>query len=72
MCGISGFLHFDRERNADRNLIKKMNDLLSHRGPDGEGFYVNDNIALGHRRLSIIDLVTGEQPMYSEDGKIVL
>lgn len=72
MCGISGYLHFDDERKASKVLIKKMNDLLTHRGPDGEGFHVSKNIALGHRRLSIIDLHTGEQPMYSEDGKIIL
>src|ERR1035437_530301 len=72
MCGISGFLHFDKEREASDTLIKKMNGVLAHRGPDGEGFYLKKNIALGHRRLAIIDLNTGEQPMYSEDHKIVL
>lgn len=72
MCGISGYLHFDIERKASKDSIKEMTDLLSHRGPDGEGFHVSKNIALGHRRLSIIDLHTGEQPMYSEDGKIIL
>lgn len=72
MCGISGFLHFDKERKASEAVIKKMSQVLSHRGPDGEGFYVKNNIALGHRRLSIIDLCTGEQPMYSADGKIIL
>ena len=72
MCGISGFLHYDKLRTASSATIKKMNDVLSHRGPDGEGFYIENNLALGHRRLSIIDLNTGEQPMYSDDGKIVL
>ena len=72
MCGISGFLHFDKEREASYSLIKKMNAVIAHRGPDGEGFFVKNNIALGHRRLAIIDLNTGEQPMYSEDHKIVL
>ncbi len=72
MCGISGFLHFDKERQASHSIIKKMNDVIAHRGPDGEGFFINKNIALGHRRLAIIDLTTGEQPMYSEDNKIVL
>lgn len=63
MCGIAGFYHFDRERIADKNLIKKMTDTIEHRGPDGEGFYSFRNIALGHRRLSIIDLDSGSQPM---------
>ncbi len=72
MCGITGFLHFDRERRASGEAIKKMADVLSHRGPDGEGFYLKQNVALGHRRLAIIDLSTGQQPMYSDDNKIVL
>lgn len=72
MCGISGFLHFEKERKASKPLLKKMSDVLSHRGPDGEGFFVENNVALGHRRLSIIDLWSGEQPMYSDDRKIIL
>src|SRR6185437_8998236 len=72
MCGITGILHFDTERQATQTIIKKMNDVLSHRGPDGEGFYLKKNVALGHRRLAIIDLCTGEQPMYSSDNKIII
>ena len=72
MCGISGFFHFDKQRQADDALLKKMNIAIAHRGPDGEGFYLKDNVALGHRRLAIIDLNTGHQPMFSEDQKIVL
>jgi asparagine synthase (glutamine-hydrolysing) len=72
MCGISGFLHFDKEREASDIIIKKMNAVIAHRGPDGEGFYLKKNVALGHRRLAIIDLITGEQPMYSEDHKTIL
>jgi asparagine synthase (glutamine-hydrolysing) len=72
MCGISGFLHFDKEREAVYTKIEKMNAAIAHRGPDGEGFYLKKNIALGHRRLAIIDLTTGEQPMFSEDKTIVL
>jgi asparagine synthase (glutamine-hydrolysing) len=72
MCGISGFFHFDSDREACFPLINKMNTTLHHRGPDGEGFYVKKNLALGHRRLAIIDLSTGEQPMYSEDRKVIL
>jgi asparagine synthase (glutamine-hydrolysing) len=49
-----------------------MTEVIKHRGPDGEGFFVNGNIGLGHRRLSIIDLETGDQPMYSDDGSIVI
>ncbi|MES2132264.1 MAG: asparagine synthase (glutamine-hydrolyzing) [Bacteroidota bacterium] len=73
MCGIAGYFHFDKEVKADPALLKSMTDCIAYRGPDGEGFYVYDNMALGHRRLSIIDLNTGDQPMYSEDGnKIVV
>jgi asparagine synthase (glutamine-hydrolysing) len=72
MCGISGFLHFDKQRKADNDVLKKMNAAIAHRGPDGEGFYLKNNIAMGHRRLAIIDLNTGHQPMYSDDKSIVL
>lgn len=72
MCGISGFLHFDKERVASNSILKNMTAVISHRGPDGEGFYLSKNIALGHRRLAIIDLNTGDQPMYSEDRQIIL
>jgi len=72
MCGISGFLHFDREKIADIASIKKMSGVLSHRGPDGDGFYLNKNIALGHQRLAIIDLKTGNQPMFSDDKSLSL
>ena len=72
MCGITGFLHFDKDKNADIHLLKKMTDSLQHRGPDGEGFYLNRNIGLGHRRLSIIDLNTGDQPIFNEDKTIAI
>ena len=72
MCGITGILHFDNERKADYEVIKKMTDIISYRGPDGEGYYLKNNLAFGHRRLSIIDLNTGEQPMFNEDKDLVL
>lgn len=72
MCGIAGILHFDKERQADKSLLKKMTDSTSHRGPDGEGYYLKNNLAFGHRRLSIIDLSTGAQPMFNDDKSIVL
>lgn len=49
-----------------------MADRIIHRGPDQEGYYIDDNIALGHRRLSIIDLASGTQPMFNEDKSIVV
>ncbi len=72
MCGITGVLHFDRERGVEANTLKKMNDIISHRGPDGEGFFIKNNVGLGHRRLAIIDLSTGDQPMYSDDRNKVI
>jgi len=72
MCGIAGILHFDLDRPVDPVVLKAMTDPLSHRGPDGEGFYVNQNLGLGHRRLAIIDLGTGGQPMFSSDRSIVI
>ena len=69
MCGFTGFI--DKNKNK-KELIEKMNNAIAHRGPDGEGFYVDKDVALGHRRLSIIDLSTGNQPMFNEDGNIVI
>ena len=71
MCGITGILHFDKDRFINQSRLKKMTDSLIHRGPDGEGFYINKNIGLGHRRLSIIDLNTGDQPMYNDNKDII-
>src|ERR1035437_1858510 len=72
MCGIAGIFHFDPSRSVNEPLLKKMTNCLSHRGPDGEGFYIKNSIGLGHRRLSIIDLSTGDQPMFNEDKSIAI
>jgi asparagine synthase (glutamine-hydrolysing) len=69
MCGIAGFYNLSN-KPADQEIIKLMCDQLIHRGPDDYGSYVNENIALGMRRLSIIDLSTGHQPIFNEDKKI--
>ncbi len=69
MCGITGFI--SKEKNK-KPIIKKMADKIKHRGPDGEGYYIDNDIALAHRRLSIIDLSTGNQPMFNENGDIVV
>lgn len=72
MCGICGKLNFDRQLPVERSLIRQMMDRIQHRGPDGSGEYLSGCIGLGHRRLSIIDLDTGAQPMTNEDGTIWL
>ncbi len=72
MCGISGIIDLST-KHIPVEKIKKMNDLISYRGPDGEGFYYDDFIALGHRRLSIIDLSSaGAQPMVYDSESLIL
>src|SRR5262245_31691521 len=70
MCGIAGILEFDRERGPDLELLSRMTGALAHRGPDDEGFYHSGPVGLGHRRLSIIDLSGGAQPLANEDGTV--
>jgi len=72
MCGIAGIFHFEPSRRVDEQLLKRMTACLQHRGPDGEGFFISNNIGLGHRRLSIIDLSTGSQPMFNDDKSIAV
>ena len=72
MCGIAGFLHLNGAA-ADAVTVKRMTDAIAHRGPDGEGVFVEGAAAIGHRRLAIIDLSpAGAQPMHSIDGRYVL
>jgi asparagine synthase (glutamine-hydrolysing) len=69
MCGIAGFMYFDGAPIRE-GLIREMSDTLIHRGPDEGGAHIGSSAALGHRRLSIIDLSTGQQPLSNEDGKV--
>jgi asparagine synthase (glutamine-hydrolysing) len=72
MCGIAGFVHLD-EAQASCETLARMNSAIAHRGPDGEGSFVEGPVAIGHRRLAIIDLSpAGAQPMRSIDGRYVL
>lgn len=70
MCGICGKLAFDKEATISTSLVKSMADTIAHRGPDDEGFYVSGQIGLGFRRLSIIDLGGGHQPLANEDKSV--
>jgi len=72
MCGIVGIAHADRQHPVDLVLLRRMAAVLAHRGPDADGFYAGPGVALGHRRLSIIDLSTGDQPLANEDGTVVV
>ncbi|PIP88845.1 MAG: asparagine synthase (glutamine-hydrolyzing) [Bdellovibrionales bacterium CG12_big_fil_rev_8_21_14_0_65_38_15] len=72
MCGVAGYLNLNGEP-ASEIIVKKMTDKISHRGPDGEGQYVDGSVGLGHRRLAIIDLSeAGKQPMLSRDSRFVI
>jgi asparagine synthase (glutamine-hydrolysing) len=70
VCGICGKLALDREARVSPELLKSMADTIYHRGPDDEGFYLSGPVGLGFRRLSIIDLNTGHQPISNEDGTV--
>ena len=70
MCGIAGYVS---EQKPKKKILKAMTDRIAYRGPDAEGFFLDDNCALGHRRLSIIDLSTGNQPIYNElEDKVIV
>src|SRR6478672_168812 len=71
MCGICGVLSLDGSP-PDITVVHRMAETIKHRGPDGDGFYSDRAIALGHRRLSIIDLATGDQPIFNEDHSIAI
>jgi asparagine synthase (glutamine-hydrolysing) len=70
VCGICGKLNFDSSRNVSAGLLKSMADAIQHRGPDDEGYYRSGPLGFGFRRLSIIDLNTGHQPLCNEDGTV--
>ena len=70
MCGITGIVRFNSR--VEKNEIISMTKSIAHRGPDGEGIFIQDNIALGHRRLSIIDIEGGEQPMSYDNGNLCI
>lgn len=72
MCGITGVFNYREKLPVDKSLLERMNRAIRHRGPDDDGSYFMDEagVALGHRRLSIIDLDSGQQPMTNEDGKL--
>jgi asparagine synthase (glutamine-hydrolysing) len=72
MCGIVGIFHSRDTREIARDALTRMNDSQVHRGPDDSGYHVAPGIGLGFRRLSIIDLVTGHQPLYNEDGTVAV
>lgn len=73
MCGISGIVYSRRSaRTANAGLIERMRDTMTHRGPDEKGIFIDGRVGLGHRRLSIVDLKTGQQPMFNDDRTCVI
>lgn len=72
MCGIAGIFHLETAKPVDPERVKRMTDAIAHRGPDGSGVWTAPGLGLGHRRLSIIDLDGGAQPMHSDDGALTL
>lgn len=72
MCGIVGILNLSHQQNVDQEILHKMNHSQTHRGPDEFGIHLEPNVGLGHRRLSIIDLSSGKQPLYNEDNTVVV
>ena len=75
MCGITGWINLDTTRpdlSDVEGVLHSMCERIVHRGPDSEGIWWDETVALGMRRLSVIDLKTGEQPVFSEDGTVVV
>ena len=71
MCGIAGQVSFGAER-PDVETVVRMRDCLVHRGPDSSGMHVDEDAAIGVRRLAIIDVAAGDQPIYTEDGSVAV
>jgi asparagine synthase (glutamine-hydrolysing) len=72
MCGICGIVNFNATEPVNRHLVEQMTSAQAHRGPDDHGYFVEGNVGLGHRRLSIIDLAGGKQPIFNEDESVVV
>src|SRR3954462_3457545 len=72
MCGITGIIDLKGRREVSRTLLSRMNETQVHRGPDAGGLHMEAGVGLAHRRLSIIDLATGQQPLFNEDGSVAV
>src|SRR5262249_32385258 len=72
MCGIAGILEFGRDTRANTDALHEMCRVMTHRGPDDDGFYTEGPVGIGMRRLSIVDLATGHQPISNEEGSITI
>src|SRR5688572_4846434 len=72
MCGIAGIFDITGRRSFDEGLLQRMNEVQLHRGPDEGGLHIEPGVGFAHRRLSIIDLSSGQQPLSNEDGSVVV
>ncbi|MDT3680120.1 MAG: amidotransferase 1, exosortase A system-associated [Burkholderiaceae bacterium] len=72
MCGLTGIFDPRSATRCDPSLLRRMNDIQHHRGPDEGSIHIEEHVGLGHRRLSIIDVATGQQPLFNEDGTVVV
>lgn len=72
MCGITGIFHYASDEPIRQAVLRRMTDVIAHRGPDDDGFHVAGRVGLGHRRLSIIDVAGGRQPIFNEDGTVAI
>ena len=72
MCGIAGMLNFDRAEAVSESRVRTMCDAIRHRGPDDDGYYIDQNLGMGMRRLRILDLEGGKQPIFNEDGTVAV
>ena len=70
MCGIAGFTYHESGRTAERQVLAAMNAAITHRGPDSDGFHLEGATGIAMRRLAIIDVVSGRQPLCNEDGSV--
>ncbi len=72
MCGIAGLFDTREQRNLDGELLRRMNDVQQHRGPDEGGYHFEPGVGFAHRRLSIIDVATGQQTLFNETGSVAV
>lgn len=72
MCGITGLFDTRGKRPVDDVILRRMNASQAHRGPDAGSLHIEPGVGLGHRRLSIIDVATGHQPLFNEDGSVAI